>query len=96
MRRSKAQEKKTAKIYGGTLQPGSGNGIVKKHDVRSPKYLIENKTKARADAKSITIKGVDLVSVVNKAAREGRTGMLQFDLMGRRWCILEECDVETD
>lgn len=92
LKRSQAQERKTAEIYKGSRQPGSGSGWLRKNDVRSDQYLIENKTRARPDAKSITLKGIDLVGVVNKAAMEDRVGLLQFDLMGKRWVVLLEDD----
>lgn len=93
MRRSNAQERRTAKEFaGGKQQPQSGAGWSRKHDVISEKFLIENKTKARDDAQSISLKLVDLMNVVNRAARAARTGLLQFDLGRRSFVVIEKND----
>ena len=67
---------------------------MRKNDVRTERFLIENKMRARADAKQITLKLEDLIGVVNNAALAGRTGLLQFDLGGRGWIVLREDDFE--
>lgn len=47
-KRSKLQEIKAASQYDGRLTPGSGNGWVKKADVRTDTELIELKTTTKA------------------------------------------------
>ncbi len=90
IKRSQAQEHRTAERYRGSRQAGSGSGWVRKNDVRSEDFLIENK---RTDnRKTITLKADDLLALRNKAALEGRTGLLQFDLAGERWVVLHEDD----
>jgi len=44
LRRSKLQERRAARDYGGTVSPGSGNGWIRKADVHADDYLIECKT----------------------------------------------------
>lgn len=88
LKRSLAQEKRTAERYRGARSPGSGAGWSSKNDVRSADLLIENK---RTDnKKSITIKAADLEELDRNAAREGRQAWFQFDLNGRQYVILLE------
>ena len=90
MKRSRKQEQRTADRYRGSRQPGSGSGWMRKNDVRSEDLLIENK---RTDnRKTITLKAVDLIALRHRAALEGRTGVLQFDLAGEHWVVLHESD----
>jgi hypothetical protein len=88
LRRSVAQEKRTAERYKGSRSPQSGAGWVSKNDVRTDTLLIENK---RTDNKSsITIKAKDLEDLDRNACREGRQAWFQFDLNGRSYVILRE------
>ena len=47
---------------------------MRKNDVRTDDFLIENKMRARADAKQITLKLEDLIGVVNNAALASPAG----------------------
>lgn len=68
----------------------SGAGWVKKNDVRSEDLLIENKF--TDNKKSYTIKNVDLVELTQRAVLEDRIPVLQFDLGGRHYVVLNEND----
>lgn len=90
--RSRAQEERTAKLFGGRTTPRSGAGWKVKNDVRTDRFLIENK---RTDAKkSITLKAVDLEGVRRNAIAEGRgrIGLVHFELNGRNYFVAEESD----
>ena len=91
-RKSDAQEKRTAKTYGGTVNAMSGAGWVRKADVRTPDFMIENKTKLSVDAKSYTLKATDLRDLNKRARLEGRIGLLQLDMGGHSYVILRETD----
>lgn len=92
MKKSQAQEKRVARVTGGTRNAGSGNGWQRKHDVRSGGHeglLWEMK---RTDKKQITIKAADLDSVRKISWQEGRTPVFHIELAGRRYVLLEEPD----
>jgi hypothetical protein len=93
MKVSKKQETRTADLYKGSRNAGSGSGWVRKNDVRSHDFLIENKF--TENKKSYTIKSVDLVELRERAILEDRTPVLQFDLTGRRYVVLTEDDFIT-
>lgn len=87
---SKKQEQRSANLYRGSRNPMSGAGWVKKNDVRSEDLLIENKF--TDNKKSYTIKNVDLVELTQRAVLEDRIPVLQFDLGGRHYVVLNEND----
>jgi hypothetical protein len=84
------QEKRTAAAYRGSRQPMSGAGWLRKNDVRSESLLIENKT--TGNGKSYSIKSTDLVELTERAIIDDRLPVLQFDLGGRRYVVLNEDD----
>lgn len=90
LKKSRKQEKRTADIYKGSRNAGSGSGWLRKNDVRTREFLFENKL--TTNMKSITIKEVDLRELTERAILEDRTPVLQFDLAGRRYIILNEDD----
>ena len=90
LKKSRKQEKRTADTYNGSRNAGSGNGWMRKNDVRSREFLFENKL--TTNTKSITLKDVDLRELSERAILEDRTPVLQFDLAGRRYIILNEDD----
>ena len=92
-KKSKAQEVRTAESYGGTRNAMSGAGWTRKGDVRTPEFMIENKTKMDPNAKSYSIKAVDLRDLTKRARLEGRIPLLQFDLAGHRYVVLCEDDL---
>lgn len=87
---SKKQEERSAKIYRGSRNPMSGAGWVKKNDVRSETLLIENKF--TDNKKSYTIKTTELVELTKRAVMEDRIPVLQFDLGGKHYVVLNEDD----
>jgi hypothetical protein len=90
LKKSRKQEKRSADTYRGSRNSGSGNGWVRKNDVRSEEFLIENKT--TIGTKSITLKAVDLNELREHAILEDRIPVLQFDLGNRRYVVLTEPD----
>lgn len=93
MKTSRKQEERTANAYKGSRNAGSGSGWLRKNDVRSHDFLVENKF--TDNKKSYSIKSVDLVELRERAILEDRTPVLQFDLGGRRYVILTEDDFIT-
>jgi hypothetical protein len=92
MRKSKKQERRSASAYGGSVQPRSGAGWYKKNDVRTSHFLIENKL--TENLKSYTVKFTDLRDLAKNALQEDRIPVLQFDLGGKHFVILNEDDFQ--
>lgn len=90
LKKSVKQEKRSANHYRGSRNAGSGSGWLRKNDVRSEDFLIENKL--TIGTKSITLKNVDLVELRERAILEDRIPVLQFDLSGRHYVVLVEDD----
>jgi hypothetical protein len=90
LKKSRKQEKRSADTYRGSRNIGSGNGWLRKNDVRAEQFLIENKL--TIGNKSITIKAVDLKELRERAILEDRVPVLQFDLNGRHYVVLVEDD----
>lgn len=90
LKKSLKQEKRSASHYRGSRNSGSGSGWLRKNDVRSEEFLIENKL--TTGNKSITLKEVDLRELRERAIIEDRTPVLQFDLNGRHYVVLVEDD----
>ena len=90
MKKSRNQEKRSAATYNGSRNAGSGSFWLRKNDVRSVEFLIENKL--TIGTKSITLKEVDLRELRERAIIEDRTPILQFDLNGRNYVVLVEDD----
>jgi hypothetical protein len=91
-KRSKKQEERTAKAYKGSRNVMSGAGWVRKADVRTEEFMIETKLKMDPDAKSYSVKAVDMRDLVKRARLEGRIPLLQIDLAGHRYVVLPEDD----
>lgn len=89
-KKSKKQEERTADRYKGSRNAGSGSGWLRKNDVRSSSFLIENKF--TNNVKSYTIKSVDLRELETRAILEDRIPLLQFDLNNKAYVILTEDD----
>lgn len=87
---SKKQELRTADRYKGSRNAGSGSGWLRKNDVRSEQFLIENKL--TTGAKSYSIKSLDLKELEMRAILEDRIPVLQFDLNNKSYVILVEDD----
>lgn len=89
MKRSRAQERKTAMAHGGQVNGGSGSGWSRKGDVRTKTTLIENK---RSDAKSITLKSADLEKIWREAWAENKRPVLSFEVGGKYYVVIPEDD----
>lgn len=92
MKASKRQENRSAKIYKGSRNAGSGSGWLRKNDVRTHDLLIENKL--TNNEKSYSIKAKELQELTQRAILEDRLAVLQFDLGGRHYVILNEDDFQ--
>ena len=90
MKKSRSQEKRSASKYSGSRNAGSGSFWLRKNDVRSVEFLIENKLTVAT--KSITLKELDLRELRERAIIEDRIPVLQFDLSGRHYVVLVEDD----
>jgi Holliday junction resolvase len=88
-RRSRRQEERSARLYGGRRNPGSGNGWAHKGDVRTPALLIENKYTGK---EQVTIKRLDLKKICDEATAEGRTPVFGVELSGEHYVVLPEAD----
>lgn len=90
LKKSRKQEKQTADRYKGSRNAGSGSGWLRKNDVRSHEFLIENKF--TDNTKQYTVKFKDLTELHQRAILEDRIAVLQFEIQGRRYVILTEDD----
>lgn len=91
-KKSIKQEKRTAESYKGSRNVMSGAGWMRKADVRTEDFMIENKLKMDPDAKSYSVKAVDMRDLTKRARLEGRIPLLQIDLAGHRYVVLPEDD----
>jgi hypothetical protein len=89
---SKKQEQRSAKSYKGSRNAGSGSGWMRKNDVRTHEMLIENKL--TNNVKSYSVKSQELVELTQRAVLEDRLPVLQFDLGGRHYVVLNEADFQ--
>ncbi len=88
VKRSQAQERRSARLLGGRRQPQSGAGWANKNDVKTEAYLVEDK---RTDnTKQITIKLTDIDALARHAALEGRQPLLNIEIAGRHFVLCEE------
>jgi len=88
-KRSRRQEKDTAKRFGGRVTTGSGNQWFAKGDVKTPVLLIENKY---TGGEQITMKKVDLRKITDEAVAEGRVPALCLELSGDHYVVLPRGD----
>ena len=88
--KSQRQERNGAKAFGGTVNSGSGNGIWRKNDVRTPTESIEFKY---TDAKSYSLKLADLLKGERHALLDGRRFIFGIGFGTReRFVVLREED----
>jgi hypothetical protein len=85
------QESRLAALIGGTRNAGSGNGWVRKSDVRNREWLVEAK---QTDARSIRLKLDDLLANGHHADVEGRTPAFCVEIAGHNYVVLREQDWE--
>jgi hypothetical protein len=88
---SQRQEKALSRKVGGSVNSGSGNGWVRKGDVRSPSELWEAKI---TDAKSFSLKDAELSKHMNYALVDGRIPifLVEFKPTGNAYVILTKDD----
>lgn len=91
-KKSRQQEERTAKAYRGSRNAMSGAGWVRKADVRTEDFLVENKLRMDPKAKSFSLKAEELRILTKLALREGRIPLMQIDLAGHRYVVLREDD----
>ena len=91
---SQIQERRLAKELGGSVNSGSGNGWIRKSDVRSKTELVEAKI---TSAKSYSLKDDELIKNNNYALIDGRMPVfvVEFKTTGNRWAILSWDDYLT-
>lgn len=90
---SQRQEKALAKSRGGSVNSGSGNGWIRKSDVRTWDELWEAKI---TSAKSFSVKDAELQKHINYALVDGRIPifLVEFKLTGNEYVILSRFDYE--
>lgn len=91
---SQRQEKALARKLGGSVNSGSGNGWVRKGDVRTEEELFELKI---TSAKSYSLKDAELEKINEQALVDGRIPvfMVEFKSTGNAWVILSKDDYLT-
>jgi hypothetical protein len=88
LKKSQRQERRGAALHGGTRNAGSGNGWVRKNDVRTPDYSIEYKVTSK---KSYSLKDAELIEAEKIALLDGREMLFGIEMVsGRRWIVLSE------
>lgn len=87
MRLSQKQERAVAKRYSGSVNAGSGNGWVRKSDVRSNHVLFEMKY---TDAKSFSLKAADLEKAEKYALIDGREMVFGVSFSGIEYMLVPE------
>jgi hypothetical protein len=91
--KSKKQEKRTAKDFGGKTTPASGALDGAKGDVRTSLFLIENKY---TDTPSYVLKLETWKKIEKEALKDGlRYPMMQIDIQDRQLVLLDK-DVLID
>jgi hypothetical protein len=93
-KRSRIQELKAAQTYQGLRTPGSGNGWVKKGDVRTTAELIELKTTLKHQ---YPLKVLELKKIGTEALLDGRIPVfiIEFAADHETYVVLDESDYMT-
>lgn len=76
LKRSRIQERRESSRYGGTQNSGSGNGWIRKADVRTDTELIEFKTTSKS---SYALKSSELRKLWDQALLDGRTPVFEIE-----------------
>lgn len=88
LKKSQKQERRGAELLGGTVNAGSGNGWVRKNDVRTPDYSIEYKVTSKG---SYSLKEKELVTAEKQALIDGREMLFGTQMSGgRNWITMSE------
>lgn len=88
-RRSRLQENKAAKSYGGMRTPGSGNQWFAKADIKTPDWLIECKSTTRA---SYGLKAETFLTLKRQSLIENKLPLLEIELPGITCVVLDKED----
>lgn len=86
LRKSRKQERRGAKLFGGTQNAGSGNKD-RKNDVRTSTMSIEYKF---TDKKSFSLKLEELIQAERHALLDGREMLFGIQMGDRHWVVLSE------
>ena len=91
---SQRQERQLAKKLNGSVNSGSGNGWIRKGDVRTDPELFELKI---TDAKSYSLKDAELQKNYNQALIDGRIPifLVEFKSSGNSWVVMSKDDYLT-
>ena len=94
LRDSQRQEKALGRLVGGSVNSGSGNGWIRKGDVRTEEELFELKI---TSSKSYSLKDAELEKLTNQALVDGRIPifMVEFKTTGNAWVIMSKDDYLT-
>jgi hypothetical protein len=88
LKKSQRQERRGAALLGGTVNAGSGNGWVRKNDVRTPEYSVEYKVTGK---KQYAIKDAELQTAEKQALLDGREMLFGIQMeSGRNWIVMSE------
>jgi hypothetical protein len=88
LKKSQKQERQRAELLGGTVNAGSGNGWVRKNDVRSPQYSAELKVTSK---KQYPLKEAELITAEKYALLDGREMLFGIQMVGgRNWITMSE------
>lgn len=90
-KRSRLQERRGAKEYGGTVNAGSGNGWIRKADVRTDSELFEFKTTTKS---SFPLKSTDLQKFWTQGLIDNRFPVFEVEFAndGVTCVVLEKAD----
>lgn len=83
------QEKRVAKLVGGTRNAGSGSGWRRRQDVRTDRFLWEMKYTGK---KQITLKAQDLEQLRKHALMDDRTPVMHIEVGERSYVVMSEDD----
>jgi hypothetical protein len=88
LKKSQKQERRGAELLGGTVNAGSGNGWVRKNDVRTTDYSIEYKVTSKV---SYSLKDKELITAEKQALLDGREMLFGTQMAsGRNWITMSE------
>ncbi|MER5754324.1 hypothetical protein [Streptomyces sp. NPDC002088] len=88
LKKSQRQERRGAGLLGGTVNAGSGNGWVRKNDVRTPEYSVEYKVTSKGQ---YALKEKELITAEKQALLDGREMLFGLQMVGgRNWITMSE------
>jgi hypothetical protein len=88
LKKSQRQERRAARLLGGTVNAGSGNGWVRKNDVRTPQYSAEYKITGKSQ---YPLKDAELITAEKQALIDDREMLFGIQMAsGRTWITMSE------